>query len=97
KKASNRVVEDPSTTREVDVSMGIRSQKMCFKNHECKNVLFQLPLQVLSPMKERALKPEMVRDRAQWRECIHGTRPTHASRKKWVMMMNHIIQMNLII
>src|SRR5260221_223706 len=33
-------------------------------------------------MRKRGLKPEMAQDRAQWRGCIHGTRPTPASREK---------------
>jgi len=33
-------------------------------------------------MRKRSMKPEMAQDRAQWRECIHGSRPTPASREK---------------
>ena len=31
---------------------------------------------------ELNLKPEMAQDRAQWRECIRGTRPTPVGREK---------------
>ena len=50
-----------------------------------------LSLQVLSPMKERGLKKETAQDTAQWRECIHGTRPTPLSRDAKTKMMMMII------
>lgn len=37
---------------------------------------------VSEDMRKRGLKPAMAQDRAQWRGCIHGSRPTPASREK---------------
>src|SRR5207245_1445342 len=56
-------------------------RKTCLKNHECKSIIFHYH-QILSPMKERGLKPEMTQDHDKRKECIHGICPTPASRKK---------------